>query len=205
MTCNKMSGGLVHSACEDTLHYWKMRIVDYLKRTRKCCILNAVAWPAEDMKTGELLIETTYPLAAASGAPLHDGALHPPRSLSLCVSRSLISAGNHLLFLSAPFYCCCLTHIPSLLKSHPSLVILNSQTPMPFYVFFYMKMCTANIHFYFADNKAEMYRIYASDKFGIHIQTFWLYSTVLIFWLISLSCNLAFGSAETFVNLTYRL
>lgn len=122
----------------------------------------------------------------------------------VCI-RSLISAGNYLLFLRAPFYCCCLTHIPSLLKSHPSLVILNSQTPMPFYVFFYKKMCTANIDFYFADDKAEMYRIYASDKFGIHIQPFWLYSTVLIFWLISLSCDLALGSAETFVILTYRL
>lgn len=133
-----MSGGLAHSACEDNLHYWKMRIVDYLKRTRECCISNAVAWPAEDTKTAELLIDTTYSPTAASGAPLHEKALHPPWSLSPCVSRSLISYGNYLLFLSAPFHCCYLTHIPSLLKSHPSLVILNSQTPMPFYVCFFL-------------------------------------------------------------------
>ena len=109
-----------------------MRIVDYLKRTRECCILNAVAWPAEDKKRTELLIETTYPPAAASGAPLHQGALHPLWSLSPCVSRSLISDGNYLL--SASFHCFYLTHILSLLKSHPSLVTLNSQTLMPFYV-----------------------------------------------------------------------
>lgn len=126
---------------------------------------------------------------------------------SLCVSRSLFSDGNYLLFLNVSFQPCYLSHIPRLFKSHPSFFVLNSQILMPFYVwfFFYMKMCTPNIHFYFADDQVEMYRIYASDKFGIQIQTFWVYSTALIFWLISLSCDFALGSAETFAVLTYRL
>lgn len=80
-------GGLAHSVCEDNLHYWKMRIMDYLKRTKTWCISNTVAWPAGDVQMAKMLMETTYPPAAASGAPLHEWALYPPCCLSLCVAR----------------------------------------------------------------------------------------------------------------------
>lgn len=56
---------------------------------------------------------------------------------SLCVSRSLFSDGNYLLFLNVSFQPCYLSHIPRLFKSHPSFFVLNSQILMPFYVWFF--------------------------------------------------------------------
>lgn len=193
-----MSGGLAHSACEDNLQYWKMRIVDYFKRTRKCFILNAVAWPAE------LLIEITYPLAAASGAPLHEGTLH---LCDPCVCPGLWS----LTAITSSF-----SMFPFSLATYLIFHVYSKATP-PCLFLILRSRCLFMCDFFLYENVHTKYplllcrwpswnvRIYASDKFGIQIQTFWVYSTALIFWLISLSCDFALSSAETFAVLTYRL